>query len=123
MASTFSDEVIYDEEVSHTVPVVHILFDSNASFFNQEENIEEPYFSVSLEIEDSESSSCDVDDEKEVTNGVIIAIDDDSLTHSLFFMSSIIDYEIYVTDPSHFVHTSLIDGAQLSKFLDVWIEK
>ena len=36
LASTFSDEVIYDEEVSHTVHVVATLFDSNASSFNEE---------------------------------------------------------------------------------------
>ena len=40
LASTFSDEFIYDEEVSHTVHVVVILFDLNASSFNEEANIE-----------------------------------------------------------------------------------
>ena len=79
----------------------------NASLFNQEANIEEQYFSVSLE---------DIDDEKEVKDGYSIVIDDDSLTHSLFSMSSILDSEIYVPDPSHFVHNSLIDGAQPSDF-------
>ena len=49
VASTFSDEIIYDEEVSHTVHVAATLFDSNASSFNEEENIEDKYFSVSLE--------------------------------------------------------------------------
>ena len=112
LASTFFDEVIYDEGFSHIVHVVATLFDSNASSFNEEANIEEQYFSVSLE---------DTDDEKEVTDGASIVNDDDSLTHSLFFMSSIIDYEIYVTDPSHFVHTSLIDGAQPSDFQDVFL--
>ena len=102
-ASTFSDEVIHDEESSHKVPIVATLFDSNASFFIQEENIEGPYFFVSLEIEDHNSSSYDVDDEKEVTNGYSIAIDDDSFTHSIFFMSYIIYSKIYVPDPSHFV--------------------
>ena len=41
-----------------------LLFDSNASSFYQEANIEEPSFSVSLEVEDPDSSSYDVDDEK-----------------------------------------------------------
>ena len=91
----------------------------NASLFNQEANIEEPYFFISLEVEEHDSSSCDVDDEKEMTNGFSIAIDDDSLTDSLLFMSSIIDSEIYVPYPSHFVHTSLFDGAQLNVFQDV----
>ena len=49
LASTFSDEVIYDEEVSHLFHVVATLFDSNASSFNQEANMEEPSFFVSLE--------------------------------------------------------------------------
>ena len=61
LASTFFDEFIYDEEVSHIVHVVATLFDSNASSFNQEANIEEPSFSVSLE---GDSSSCDTNDEK-----------------------------------------------------------
>ena len=41
LASTFSDEVIYDEEFSHTVHVASTLFDSNTSSFNEEANIEE----------------------------------------------------------------------------------
>ena len=45
---------------------------------------------MSLEVEDIDSSSYDVVDEKEVPNGAAIAIDD-SLTHSLFSMSSIMD--------------------------------
>ena len=57
-ASTFSYEVDHDEEVAT------ILFDLNASSFNQEANIQEPSFFVSLEVEDLDSSSCDVDDEK-----------------------------------------------------------
>ena len=101
-ASTFSDEVIYDEEVSHIVHVVATLFDSNASSFNEESNIEEKSIFVFLE---------DTDDENEVKNGYYIDIDDDSLTHSLFSMSSILDFDIYVPHPSHFVHKSLIDGA------------
>ena len=64
----------------------------------KKQNIEEKYFSVSLE---------DIDDEKEVTNGVVIVIDD-SLTHSLFSMSSILDSEIYVRDPSHYIPLSLM---------------
>ena len=47
-SSTVSDEVDHEEEVSHIVPVATTLFDSNASSFNQEANIEEPsFFSVS----------------------------------------------------------------------------
>ena len=86
----------------------------NSSSFNEEENIEEKYFYVSLE---------DIDDEKEVTNGASIVIDDDSLTHSLFSMYSILYSKIYVPDPSHFVHTSLIDGAQPNDFQDVYLAK
>ena len=58
-----------------------------------------------------------------MTNGDSIYIDDDSLTLSFFFMSSIIDYEIYVSNPSHFVHTSLFDGAKLNDFMDVCLAK
>ena len=36
-------------------------------------------------------------------------------------MYSILDYEIYVPDPSHFMHNSLIDGAQPSDFHDVFL--
>ena len=42
--------------------IVAIIFDSNASSFYQEENIEEPYFSVSLEVEDIDSSYYYVND-------------------------------------------------------------
>ena len=42
--STVYDEFDHKEEVSHTVPVATTLFDSNASSFNQEANIEEPSF-------------------------------------------------------------------------------
>ena len=115
-ASTVSDEVDHEEEVSHTVLVATTLFDLNASSFNQEANIKEPYFSVSLE---GDSSSCDNNDEKEVTNEASIDIDDDPFTHSLFSIYPILDFEIYVSNPSHFLHTSLIDGAQPSVFLDV----
>ena len=51
LASAISDEVDHDEEVSHTIFSVATLFDSNTSFFNQEENIEEQYFSLSLEVD------------------------------------------------------------------------
>ena len=51
-----------------------------------------------------------------MTNGADISIDDGPLTHSLFFMSSILDFDIYVPDPSHFVHNSLINGAQPGDF-------
>ena len=60
LASTFSNEFDHDEEVSHTVHVSTALFDSNASSFNQEANIEEPSFSVSLA---GDFSSCDTIDE------------------------------------------------------------
>ena len=63
-ASTVSNEVDHAEEASHTVHVATTLFDSNVSSFNQEANIEEPYFFVSLEVEDPDSSSYDFDDEK-----------------------------------------------------------
>ena len=79
-ASIVSDEVDHEEEFSHIVLVATTLLDSNASSFNQEANIEEPYFSASLKVEDIDSSSYDVVDEKEVTNGDSIVIDD-SLTH------------------------------------------
>ena len=121
-ASIVSDEVDHEEEVSHTVLVATTLFDLNASSFNQEENIEEPSFSVSLEVEDLDSSSYDVVDEKEVTNGAAIAIDD-SLTHSVISMYSIMDYEIHMPHLSHFVHDSLLDGAQPSDFEDVFLAK
>ena len=62
--STVSDEIDHEEEVSHTVLVATTLFDSNASSFNQEANIEEPYFFVSLEVQDIDSYSYDVFDEK-----------------------------------------------------------
>ena len=109
-ASIVSDEVDHEEEVSHIVLVATTLFDSNASSFNQEANIEEPSFSVSLEVEDLDSSSYDAVDEKEVTNGATIAIDD-SLTHSVFSMSSIMNSKIHMPYLSHFVHASLLDGA------------
>ena len=55
--------------------------------------------------------SCDTNDEKEVTYGAYVDIDDDTITHSLFYKSLILDSEIYVPDPSQFVRTSLIYGA------------
>ena len=58
-----------------------------------------------------------------MTDGAAIVIDYDSLTHSLFYMSSILVSKIYVPDPSQFVHTSLIDGAQPSDFQDVCLSK
>ena len=122
MASTVFDEVDHEEEVSHIVPVATTLFDSNASFFNQEANIEEPSFSGSLEVEDLDSSSDDAVDEKEVTNGAYIAIDD-SLTHLVFSMCSIMDSEIHMPDLSHFVHASLLDGVQPNEFRDVCLAK
>ena len=95
LASTFSDEVDNDEEVSHIA------------------NIEEPSFSMSLE---GDFSSCDTIDEKEVTYGAAANIDYDPITHSLFFKSPILDSEIYVPDSSHLLHSSLIDAAQPSDF-------
>ena len=59
---------------------------------------------------------------KKVTNGATIAIDD-SLTHSVFSISSIMDSEIHMPDLSHFVHASLLDGAQPSYFQDVCLAK
>ena len=53
-SSIVSNEFDHDEEVSQTVPVVATLFDLNASSSYQEENIEEHYFSVSLEDTDYE---------------------------------------------------------------------
>ena len=70
---------------------------------------------MSPEVEDIDSSSHDVVDEKEVTNGAAISIDD-SLTHSVFSMSSSMDSEIHMPNLSHFVHSSLLDGAQPSEF-------
>ena len=56
---------------------------------------------------------------KKVKYGSSIDIHDDPFTHSLFSISPILDSEIYVSDPSHFVHTSLIDGVQPSDFQDI----
>ena len=56
-------------------------------------------------------------------DGASIFIDDDSLTHSLFSISPILDSEICVPDPSHFVHTSLIDGVQPSDLYAVCLAK
>ena len=63
-------------------------------------------------------SSCDTIDEKEVTYGASADIDFyyDPITHSLFSKSPILDYEIYVPDPSYLVNTSLVDGVQPSDF-------
>ena len=116
----FYDDVYNDEEFSHTVHVVDTLLDQNASSFNQEANIEEPSFSVSLE---GDFSSSDTNNEKEVTYGAAVDIDYDPITHSLFSKSPILDFEIYVPDSSHLVHTSLIDGAQPSNFQDVCLTK
>ena len=63
LASTVSDEFDHGEEVSHTVLVAATLFDSNASSSYQESNIKEPYFSVSLEVEDIDSYSYDANNE------------------------------------------------------------
>ena len=63
-ASIVSDEVDHGEEVYHIVLVSTTLFDSNTSSFNKEANIEEPYFYVSLEVEDIDSCSYDIVDEK-----------------------------------------------------------
>ena len=57
-----------------------------------------------------------------MTNGDVIAIDD-SLTHLVFYMSSIMDSEIHMPYPSHFVHTSLLDDAQLIVFMDVFLSR
>ena len=69
-------------------------------------------------------SSCDTNDEKEVTYGAAaIDIDYDPITHLLFSKYPILDTKIYVPNPSHFMHTSLIDGAQPSDFQDVCLAK
>ena len=52
-----------------------------------------------------------------MNNGDVISIDD-SLTHSVFSMSSIMDFEIHMPDLSHYVHASLLDGVQPSEFQD-----
>ena len=57
-----------------------------------------------------------------MTNGAAISIDD-SLTHLVFSMSSMMDFEIHMPDLSHFVHASLLDGAQPSDFQDVCLAK
>ena len=57
-----------------------------------------------------------------MTNGDAIAIDD-SLTHLVFSMSSIMDSEIHMPNLSHVVHTSLYDGAQPSDFQGVCLAK
>ena len=57
-----------------------------------------------------------------MTYGLDIVIDYDSLMHSFFSMPSILDYEIYLSNPSHFVHNSLIDGVQPSDFQDVCLD-
>ena len=54
--------------------------------------------------------SCYTNDEKEVTYGSAADIDYDPITHSLFSKSPILYSHIYVPDPSHFLHTSLLDG-------------
>ena len=116
MASTFYDEFYHYELYSHTIHVSASLFDSNASSFNQESNIEQPSFFVSLE---GNFYSCDTSNEKEVTYGDYIDIYDDTFTHSLIYIYHILYSNIYVPDPSHFVHNSLIDGAQPNDFQDV----
>ena len=68
-------------------------------------------------------SSCDTIDEKEVTYGAASDIDYDPITHSFFSKYPILDSEIYVPDPSHFVHTALLDGAQPSDFQDLCLAK
>ena len=62
LAFTLSDEVDNDEEFSHTVHIASTLLDSNASSFNEEANIEKPYFSVSLK---GDFYSCDTIDDNE----------------------------------------------------------
>ena len=50
LSQDVSASKVSDEEVSHIVPVASTLFDSNDSFLNQKENIEDKYFSMSLEV-------------------------------------------------------------------------
>ena len=97
LASIVSDEIFHDEEVANStqqITVVTIMFHSNASFAYQEADIEEPSFSLSLEVEDTDSSSFDVVNEEEVTNGDSFV--EYSLTHLVFSMSSIMDFEIHI---------------------------
>ena len=69
-----------------------------------------------MSLEGDFSSCDDNNDEKEVTYGASVDIDDDTITHSLFSKYPILDSDIYVPNSSHLVHTSLIDGAQPSDF-------
>ena len=55
-----------------------------------------------------------------MTNGASISIDD-SLTYLVFSMSSIMDSEMHMLDLSHFLHASVLDGAQPSYFQDVFL--
>ena len=66
---------------------------------------------ISLSQDVSTSTVSDEVDHEEVT----IAIDD-SITHSAFSMSSIMDSEIHMLDLSHFLHASLLDGVHPSDF-------
>ena len=73
---------------------------------------------ISLSQDVSTSTVSDEVDHEEVT--IVI---DDSLTHSVFSMSSIMDFEIHMLDLSHVVHASLLDGVQPSDFHDVFLAK
>ena len=76
---------------------------------------------ISLSQDVSTSTVSDeVDHEEEVA--IAIAIDD-SLTHPVFSMSSIMDFEIHMPDLSHLVHASPLDGAQPSDFQDAYLAK
>ena len=57
-----------------------------------------------------------------MTNAIAIVIDD-SLTHSVLSMSSIMDSEIHMPDLSHLVHASFLDRAQPSDLQDVCLAK
>ena len=105
LASKLFDEVDHDEYVSHSVHVAAPLIDSNSSSFNEEANIEEPSFSMSLE---GDFYSCDTIDEKEVTYGADADIDYDPITHSLFSQYPILDSEIYVPDYPSCIPLSLM---------------
>ena len=61
-------------------------------------------------------SSCDTNDEKELTYGDFDDIYYYHIIHSFFSKYPILDYDIYVLYPSHFLHTSLLDGTQPSEF-------
>ena len=65
-----------------------------------------------------DSYSFDTINEEEVTIGASTV--EDSLANSMLYMSSIMDSNIHMLDLSYPMNTSLVDGVQLSFFLDVF---